>query len=161
MSDELRDAYQARTEGYLPGLFGLELITVEHGLVEGRIDLRSEFMAPNDFLHAGTVVTLADSCCGLGSMASLTEGAAGFTTIELKTNFVATATEGALRCVADLVHGGGRTQVWDAQVRREADDRVIALFRCTQFLLPREDPRTKRQRTQTEVLQTAKNEGGG
>ena len=71
------------------------------------------------------------------------------------------AMENTLRCVADLVHGGGRTQVWDAQVRREADDRVIALFRCTQFLLPREDPRTKRQRTQTEVLQTAKNEGRG
>ena len=44
-----------------------------------------------------------------------------------------------------MVHGGSRTQVWDATVSREHDERVIALFRCTQFLLPREDPRTERQ----------------
>ena len=146
MSDELRDAYQARTEGYLPGLLGLELITVEHGLVEARIDLRPEFMAPNDFLHAGTVVTLADSCCGLGSMASLPEGAAGFTTVELKTNFVRSArADDALRCEARLVHGGRTTQVWDAGVRRESDGKEIALFRCTQYMLPGADPRSNVQ----------------
>ena len=72
----------------------------------------------------------------------------GFTTIELKTNFLATAREGALRCSARLVHGGGRTQVWDATVSREADERVIALFRCTQFLLPADDARTERQQQQ-------------
>ena len=71
----------------------------------------------------------------------------GFTTIELKTNFLATARDGALRCSARLVHGGGRTQVWDATVRREDDERVIALFRCTQFLLPADDARTERQRS--------------
>src|SRR5919201_1575439 len=66
-------------------------------------------------------------------------------TIELKTNFLGTATEGALRCDARLVHGGSRTQVWDATVRREQDERVIALFRCTQFILPAHDPRTTQQ----------------
>ena len=43
-----------------------------------------------------------------------------------------------------MVHGGSRTQVWDATVSREDDERVIALFRCTQFILPAEDPRTER-----------------
>ena len=160
MSEAL-ERFNAAMDGRLPGLFGIRLVSIGHGLAETRLELKPEHLAPNDFLHAGTVITMADTSCGMGCLASLPEGAVGFTTIELKTNFVATATEGALRCVADLVHGGGRTQVWDAQVRREADNRVIALFRCTQFLLPREDPRTKRQRTQTEVLQTAKNEGRG
>ena len=98
--------------------------------------LREEFTAPNDFLHAATVVALADSCCGMGCAVSLPEGATGFTTIELKTNFVRTARPGdALRCVAQLVHGGRKTQVWDAIVRRESDDGDVALFRCTQFLI--------------------------
>ena len=48
-----------------------------------------------------------------------------------------------------MVHGGSRTQVWDATVCREHDERVIALFRCTQFILPAEDPRTDQQRQQT------------
>ena len=34
-----------------------------------------------------------------------------------------------------MAHGGRTTQVWDAQVRRGSDDRIIALFRCTELIL--------------------------
>ncbi len=138
-------------DGRLPGLFGVELLRIEHGATETRLELKEEHLAPNDFLHAGTVITLADTSCGMGCLASLPEGAVGFTTIELKTNFLATAREGALRCEARLVHGGRRTQLWDATVAREADQRVIALFRCTQYLLQADDARTERQRQNAEL----------
>jgi 1,4-dihydroxy-2-naphthoyl-CoA hydrolase len=146
--DALRERMSAAMEGRLPGLFGVEILSIEPGAVETRLALKEEHLAPNDFLHAGTVITLADTSAGMGCLASLPEGAGGFTTIELKTNFLATAREGALRCRARLIHGGGRTQVWDATVAREEDERVIALFRCTQFLLPKEDVRTARQQQQ-------------
>jgi uncharacterized protein (TIGR00369 family) len=68
-------------------------------------------------------------------VASLPEGARGFTTIELKTNFLGTARDGAIACEATLVHGGRTTQVWDARVTDEATGKVLALFRCTQMLL--------------------------
>ena len=150
--DALLERMSAAMEGRLPGLFGVELLGIEHGATETRLDLRAEHLAPNDFLHAGTIITLADTSCGMGCLASLPEHAVGFTTIELKTNFLATAREGALRCSARLVHGGGRTQVWDATVSREEDERVIALFRCTQYLLPAEDSRTERQRDHSRAL---------
>jgi uncharacterized protein (TIGR00369 family) len=137
---------QEAMAGRLPGWFGIQLLDIAPGRVQARLDLRPEFLAPNDFLHAGTVVTLADSCCGMGCIVSLPEGVAGFTTSELKTNFLRTAREGeALRCEATLAHGGRTTQVWDAVVRRESDARDLALFRCTQFLLRADDPRTQRQ----------------
>ena len=147
------ERFTAAMEGRLPGVFGIELLEIRSGHVEARLELRPEHLAPNEFLHAGTVITLADSCAGMGCLASLPESAVGFTTIELKTNFLGTARDGALRCQAEMAHGGSRTQVWDATVGREADDRVIALFRCTQFLLPREDPRTERQREQRKHLE--------
>jgi len=146
--DALRDRMSEAMEGRLPGLFGVELLSIEHGAVETRLALKPEHLAPNDFLHAGTVITLADTSAGMGCLASLPEGAMGFTTVELKTNFLATAREGALRCNARLIHGGSRTQVWDATVGREDDERVIALFRCTQLLLRGDDTRTARQREQ-------------
>jgi 1,4-dihydroxy-2-naphthoyl-CoA hydrolase len=149
--DALRERMAAAMEGRLPGLFGVELLSIESGAVETRLALKEEHLAPNDFLHAGTVITLADTSAGMGCLASLPEGAGGFTTIELKTNFLATARDGALRCSASLIHGGGRTQVWDASVAREEDERVIALFRCTQFLLPKEDVRTARQQQQRQA----------
>jgi uncharacterized protein (TIGR00369 family) len=149
--DALRKRMSAAMDGRLPGLFGVEILSIERGATETRLALKDEHLAPNDFLHAGTVITLADTSCGMGCLASLPADAVGFTTIELKTNFLATAREGALRCSARMVHGGGRTQVWDATVSREADERVIALFRCTQFLLPADDARTERQRQNSQL----------
>jgi uncharacterized protein (TIGR00369 family) len=138
MAEPTRADWQRITEGRLPGLFGMEILEVERGRVAARLDVRSEFLAPNGYLHAGTVITLADTCCGFGSMASLPEAATGFTTIELKTNFLRTAREGTgLRCEATLAHGGRTTQVWDATVTREDDGKPLALFRATQYLLQR------------------------
>jgi 1,4-dihydroxy-2-naphthoyl-CoA hydrolase len=133
-------------DGRLPGLFGLELIAIAKGAAEVRMDVRPEFLAPNDFLHAGAVVTLADSACGMGCIASLPDGVAGFTTIELKSNFLRSARAGdGLRCRATVAHAGRTTQVWDALVTRESDGKDLALFRCTQYLLPASDERTGRQ----------------
>ena len=90
-------------------------------------------MAPNGYLHAGTVVTLADTACGYGCILNLPEEATGFTTIELKTNFLGTAREGMLDAVATAQHRGRTTQVWDAVVTHRETGRTIALFRCTQM----------------------------
>jgi uncharacterized protein (TIGR00369 family) len=92
-------------------------------------------LAPNGYLHAASVIALADTACGRGAFASRPEGATGFTTIELKANFLGTAQSGVVTADARLLHGGRMTQVWDATVTREGDARPIALFRCTQMML--------------------------
>jgi 1,4-dihydroxy-2-naphthoyl-CoA hydrolase len=122
-------------DGYLPGLVGVEIVTVTPALVESRLAVRREVMAPNGFLHAASVIALADTSCGYGCVATLPEGASGFTTIELKANFMGTAREGAILCRATPVHLGRTTQVWDALVQAEGAERPIALFRCTQMVL--------------------------
>ena len=128
--------FNQASAGRLPGLFGLEVLRAEAGEVEARLELKEEFLAPNGYLHAGTVVSMADTCCGYGCLASLPDGMTGFTTSELKSNFIrSTGPEDALRCEARLQHAGRTTQVWDATVTRESDGRVLALFRCSQYLL--------------------------
>jgi 1,4-dihydroxy-2-naphthoyl-CoA hydrolase len=128
------DAFKELGRNRFPGLLGIEIDQIEKGHVRMRLALRDELLAPNGYLHAGTVVGLADSACGYGCIASLPEGAYGFTTIELKTNFLGTALEGTLSCSSELLHGGRTTQVWDATVTNEAG-KTLALFRCTQLLL--------------------------
>lgn len=121
--------------GHLPGLLGL---VVTHA---GKAEMRVEFavtkshMAPNGFLHAGSVVTLADTACGYGCVNNLPEGASGFTTIELKSNHLGTAQEGTVECVATAVHLGRTTQVWDAIVTHRETGKTMAMFRCTQMIL--------------------------
>ena len=127
--------FQAAGVGKLPGHLGIEVQEVGAQAVRMRIELAEHHLAPNGFLHAATVVGLADTACGYGCVAGLPEGASGFTTVELKANFLGTALEGAIACRASLVHGGRTTQVWDAEVTNEANGRTIALFRCTQIVL--------------------------
>src|SRR5262249_36458428 len=115
-------------DGRLPGLIGIEGESVENGLARMRLPLRDELLAPNGYLHAATVVALADSACGYGCIASLPEGATGFTTIELKTNFLGTVLNGTLFCESALIHGGRTTQVWDASVTTEAGKELAPLL---------------------------------
>ena len=129
------DELNKRGVGTLPGLIGLEITEAEEGEISGRLDLRGELMAPNGYLHAATVVALADTSCGYGTFVNLPDGAESFTTIELKSNFVGTKRGGAISCGARLVHGGRTTQVWDAEVSDEESGKPIALFRCTQMIL--------------------------
>jgi uncharacterized protein (TIGR00369 family) len=117
-----------------PGLLGIEFDEPGDGEMRARLALEEKHMAPNGYLHAGTVVGFADSACGYGCLLNLPEGATGFTTIELKTNFLRSASEGTIDCEARLVHGGRTTQIWDATVA-DAEDRRMALFRCTQLIL--------------------------
>jgi uncharacterized protein (TIGR00369 family) len=120
--------------GLFPGHLGIEIEAVEDGRVLGRMELGERHMAPNGYLHAAAVVGLADTACGYGCILGLPEGGVGFTTIELKTNFLRTAERGTIRCEAVQVHGGRTTQIWDATVR-DPDGRAMALFRCTQLIL--------------------------
>ncbi len=104
---------------------------------ELRAELRVQehLMAPNGFLHAGSLVTLADTCCGYGCVNNLPAGAGGFTTVELKSNFLGTTRDGHVDCVATAAHLGRSTQLWDAVLTHRESGKTLALFRCTQMLL--------------------------
>ena len=129
------EVFNRRSAGYLPGLIGLTVMRITPEALESRLEVRKELMAPNGFLHAASVIALADTSCGYGCVTHLPEGASGFTTIELKSNFLGTARDGAILCRATPVHLGRTTQVWDAVVTNEASGGKIALFRCTQMVL--------------------------
>lgn len=128
------DDLAARGSGHLPGLLGIEFDHGETGRVMARLDVRPELFAPNGYLHAATVVGLADTACGYGTVLSLPDGAAGFTTIELKANFVGTARTGTITVDARLTHGGRTIQFWQATVAR-ADGVQIAHFAATNLII--------------------------
>jgi uncharacterized protein (TIGR00369 family) len=127
----------------LPGLMGVEALEVSENTLKSRMVLRKVHFAPNSYLHAASVIALADTTCGYATMAHLPKGALSFTTIELKSNHLGTVRgEGeVILCTATAQHLGGNTQVWDAVVSDQATGKKIALFRCTQMILwPKEAP---------------------
>lgn len=120
---------------HLPGHLGIVITQVSKSEVRSELPVKKTLMAPNGFLHAGSVVTLADTSAGYGCVANFPEGATGFTTIELKSNHLGTARDGTIECTAKAVHLGRTTQVWDAVISHKESGKTIALFRCTQMLI--------------------------
>ncbi len=129
------ETFNAKSSGHLPGLIGVQVLEVREGAIVSKLKVRPDLLAPNGFLHAATIIALADTSAGYGTIAHLAEGASGFTTIELKANFLGTLLEGELHCVATAAHIGRTTQVWDAVVSDGASGKTLALFRCSQMVL--------------------------
>jgi 1,4-dihydroxy-2-naphthoyl-CoA hydrolase len=129
-----QQAFANATAQTLPGLLGIDIVEAGDGASLVRLDIRPDHLAPNGYLHAGTIAALADTACGYGCFFSLPDGATNFATIELKTNFIGTARSGTITCRARRTHAGRTTEVWDAIVT-DSNGKEIALFRCTQLLL--------------------------
>ena len=133
MTEDMLKKLMEHQKGTLPDVAGFQLLSVEDKQLTAAIDIQPHHLAPNGYLHAASIIMLADTLCGYGCMLHLPEGAQSFTTIELKSNHLGTAREGRVEGLARPVHLGRTTQVWDATVT--AGGKTIALFRCTQMIL--------------------------
>lgn len=127
--------FNKKSIGTFPGLLGITITHIEEGKMLGEMPVKKELLAPNGFLHAGSVVTFADTIAGYSTVSHLPEKAKSFTTIELKSNFMGTAREGVLECESFVEHLGRTTQVWRVEVRRKESQKKIAVFSCTQMIL--------------------------
>ena len=134
-SEMTPEFFNRRSLGCLPAYLGIKILFVGDGELNAELEVAPHLLAPNGYLHAGSVVTLADTAAGYGCIASLPEGAVNFTTVELKSNHLGTARDGVILCQAQIAHRGKTTQVWDSVVTDKRSGKTIALFRCTQMIL--------------------------
>ncbi len=123
--------------GHLPGYLSIHIVEVGEGWLRSELTVQPLHLAPNGYLHAASVIALADTSAGYGCFAHLPEGMANFTTIELKANFISTVREGRIACEARALHLGRSTQLWEARVTDAARGKLMATFQCTQMLLPK------------------------
>ena len=123
-------------QGGLVPHMGITLIDEGEGWLEAKMVIAQHHLRSGaNALHAASLIALADSVCGFAAGQVLPEGAKGYTTIELKSNFLGTASEGTLIGRAEADHLGRTTQVWNSSVTHQETGRRLALFRCTQMIL--------------------------
>ena len=130
-----KEDFNKFSEGYFPGYLGIEVVEIDGQSIKAEMEIRPEFLAPNKYLHAGSIVTFADSIAGYSTILNLPKGAKSFTTIELKTNFLRTLKEGIMECISEPEHLGRTTHIWRIQVKDKATQKVMAIFSCTQMIL--------------------------
>lgn len=129
------DDLNTRASHHFPSFIGMVFTSADPAAIRAECPVRPEFMGPSGFLHGGLVASVADTCAGFACTVNLPPGAMGFTTVELKTNFLGTARDGTIEGVATAVHLGRSTHVWDVTVTHRESGKTIAAFRCTQLIL--------------------------
>jgi len=129
------DFFNNLSQGHFPAELGIVVTNIEERKMYGEMEVKKKFFAPNGFIHAGSLVTFADSIAGYATVAHLPENAKMFTTLELKSNFLKTVKEGTLICECVAEHLGKSTQVWQATLTEKVSGKKLALFSCTQLIL--------------------------
>lgn len=129
------DALNALSRDNFPAMMGIDIIHVEPGKLLAQMPVKPEFFAPNGFLHAGSIVTFADTMAGYASISHLPENGKSFTTLELKSNFIRATREGYLEGECTAEHMGRTTQVWRVIVKSKESQKKLAIFSCTQLIL--------------------------
>jgi 1,4-dihydroxy-2-naphthoyl-CoA hydrolase len=128
------EAVARNMSGSFPGELGIEPVDLDDERVVGRLVVDRRHLHPGGYVHGGVWVAFADSVAAWGTMRNLPPES-NFTTVELKVNVFAAATEGdELIGRGEPLHIGRRTQVWE--VRVEKAGRLAANFVCTQMVLP-------------------------
>ena len=127
--------FNDRSKDHFPGLMGIHITELNEGRMTGEMAIKPEFFAPNGFLHAGSIVTFADTLAGYATVAHLPEKGKSFTTIELKSNFMGAAKQGKLKGVCKAEHTGKTTQIWRVDVSESETNKRVAIFSCTQLVL--------------------------
>ena len=128
------EASRGALQGSFPGDLGIELVEITDASVTGRLLVDKRHLHPGGYVHGGVWVAFADTVAAWGTMRNLRPGD-NFTTAELKVNVFASGTTGdELLAVAEPLHRGRRTQVWEVRVTKGS--RLAANFVCTQIVVP-------------------------
>ena len=129
MSDDPADAMP------FSKLMGVRVVEATPTVVRGELEVRADLCTAGGILHGGAIMAFADALGAIGAFLTLPEGAAGTTTIESKTNFLAAAPQGTLVTgEATAVSVGRRLSAWQTHIRR-ADGKSVALVTQTQMVL--------------------------
>lgn len=112
-------------------LLGFALIEVAEGRVAMRMGAGEHLYNPLGTVHGGALATLLDSVMGCAVHSMLPPGR-GYTTLEIKVNFVRAPTEpaGPLSAEGQVLHAGRRSAVAQAKIV-DARGRLIATASTT------------------------------
>lgn len=118
-----------RTLGFVP-------ISVTRGEAVFQGTPRFEHYNPLGMVHGGYFFTLLDSAAGCAVHTTLPAGT-GFTTLELKINFIraSTTTTGPVRALGKVIHSGKSTAIAEGRIE-DPDAKLYALCTTTCLLFP-------------------------
>ncbi|MBS4173928.1 hotdog fold thioesterase [Bacillus sp. FJAT-49736] len=115
---------------------GIEMIELQEGKVVATMPVNENTRQPFGYLHGGASVALAETVASVGAANLIdleTEICFG---LEINANHIRSKRDGKVTAVAEVVHKGKSTQVWQIQIKDE-EENLICLSRCTMAVVPK------------------------
>jgi 1,4-dihydroxy-2-naphthoyl-CoA hydrolase len=109
------------------GLTGIELTEASVDHAEGRLEINEDHQQPYGVVHGGVYCTLVETLASTGAaLWAMDQGMAGAVGVSNKTDFLRPVTEGVLLGRATPVHRGRTQQLWQVDITRESDGKLVA-----------------------------------
>lgn len=106
---------------------GIELTDASVDHCEGRIEITPNHHQPYGVVHGGVYCTLVETLASTGAaLWAVEQGMAGAMGISNKTDFLRATTEGVLLGRATPIHRGRNQQLWQVDITRSSDDKLVA-----------------------------------
>lgn len=107
-------------------LLGMDFQILEEGLVEYRLEVKSEHLATPLSAHGGLMASLADAALGVGALSAVCRESKVVSTVEYKLNFLAPALAGdKLLAKARVIKKGKRLLVVECDVISENREQIL------------------------------------
>ena len=121
-------------ENTIAKTLGLEITSVEDGLVKGKMPVDSRTHQPYGLLHGGASVVLAETLGSVGSHFLVEKSGKGAVGIEVNANHLRSVRSGFVYGTAKIVHKGGKLHVWSIDIKDDKD-RLVCTSRLTVMII--------------------------
>ena len=126
------------TRKSLLGSLDIQFTKVEKGRIEGEMNLSDKNSRPDGILHGGANLALAETLAGLGSMLLVDFKQFDVLGIQVNGNHCGTLKSGKALAVAQIIHEGNQTHIWNIDVKNELG-KLISTARVTNMIVKRDD----------------------
>jgi len=120
------DAFQ----NTLAEALGMELIEFSKGRVVIEMPVDSRTHQPMGLLHGGASVALAETAASMGGWYLVAEEGKAVVGQEINANHLRPVKSGKVRAVAEVIHAGKASQVWEIKISDEKE-KLVCISRCT------------------------------
>ncbi|HEY4554305.1 MAG TPA: hotdog fold thioesterase [Bacillaceae bacterium] len=115
---------------------GIEMVEIHDGRAVATMPVNEQTRQPFGYLHGGASVALAETVASVGTAAMIDLEKEICFGLEINANHIKAKKDGVVTAVAETVHRGKTTMVWDIRIRDE-QEQLICISRCTMAIIPK------------------------
>ncbi len=133
----IMEALQARSAGNMVQHLGIEYLEIGERTIRARMPVDHRTVQPTGILHGGASVTLAETLGSVGAFLCIDPSRKGVVGLEVNANHVRPVSSGYVYALAEPLHLGNRTQLWQIEITNE-EGKLVCIARLTVAVLDRE-----------------------